>query len=219
MNNSINTEHNFYETAIATLQANDSKLALIIDRVGICTLNQNQHQGDVLDSLARSIIFQQLSTKSATAIYQRFLQLYDDQKNLNPEDILNTPDETLRGVGLSRQKIVYLKDLAQTVLTGLPTLRELNELSDETIVQTLIKIKGIGRWTVEMLLIFRLHRPDVLPVDDLGVRSAIRRIYDLPDLPNKKTVEQIGQAWKPYRTIAAWYLWRSLDLRPNIANS
>ncbi len=219
MNNSINTEHDFYKTAIATLQANDSKLAPIIDRVGFCTLNQNQHQGDVIDSLSRSIIFQQLSTRSATCIYQRFLQLYDNPKHLTPEDVLNTSDETLRSVGLSRQKIVYLKDLAQTVLTGLPTLEELNQLDDETIVQTLIKIKGIGRWTVQMLLIFRLHRPDVLPVDDLGVRSALRRIYELPDLPDKKTVEQIGQAWQPYRTIASWYLWRSLDLRPNIANS
>lgn len=200
-----------YEIATQVLKSADPKLSAVIDRVGACTLDQVQHSGGVLDSLARSIIYQQLSTKSATAIYHRFLQLYPN--GMSAEAILDTPDEMLRQVGLSRQKIIYVKDLAQSVLIGLPTLEELEPLDDEIIIQTLTKIKGIGRWTVQMLLIFRLHRWDVLPVDDLGVRSGIRRIYELEELPDRKTVLQIGQAWKPYSTIASWYLWRSLELK------
>jgi DNA-3-methyladenine glycosylase II len=126
--------------------------------------------------------------------------------------ILDTPDETLKGVGISRQKIVYLKDLAQKTLEGLPAIADLECLEDETIIQTLTQVKGIGRWTVQMLLIFRLHRWDVLPVDDFGVRAGIRRTYKLDDLPNQKTVERIAENWKPYRTIASWYMWRSTDL-------
>jgi len=121
----------------------------------------------------------------------------------------------LRGVGISRPKVVYLKDLAQKILDGLPTLTELEQMDDEAIIKTLTQVKGIGRWTVQMLLIFRLHRWDVLPVDDLGIRSGIRRIYSLPELPNKKTVEQLGKNWQPYCTLASWYLWRSLELKPN----
>lgn len=199
-----------YQAAVAFLKSADPKLATVIDRVGICTLNQVQYPGDLLYALTRSIIYQQLSTKSATAIHQRFLQLYADRQ-INAEMILDTPDETLRQVGLSKQKIAYLKDLAQHTIIGLPTLTELEQLDDETIIETLTKIKGIGRWTVQMLLIFRLHRWDVLPIDDLGVRSGVRLVYKFPELPDKKTVEQLGHAWKPYRTIASWYLWRSLD--------
>lgn len=201
---------NEYATAIQTLKTADPKLGAIIDRVGSCTLDQSQHPGTILDSLARSIIYQQLSTKSATAIYHRFLKLYEN--GMSAEAILNTPNESLREVGLSRQKIVYVKDLAQNVLTGLPTLEELELLDDETIIQTLTKIKGIGRWTVQMLLIFRLHRWDVLPMDDLGIRAGIRRVYGLDEMPDRKTVLEIGKAWKPYSTIASWYLWRSLEI-------
>lgn len=199
-----------YAIATQALKAADPKLGAVIDQVGLCALDQVQHPGNLLDSLARSIIYQQLSTKSATAIYHRFLRLYE--KGMTAETILSTPDATLREVGLSRQKIIYVKDLAQNVLIGLPTLEELEPLDDETIIQTLTKIKGIGRWTVQMLLIFRLHRWDVLPVDDLGIRSGIRRIYGLAELPDRKTVLKIGQVWRPYSTIASWYLWRSLEV-------
>ncbi|WP_287455736.1 DNA-3-methyladenine glycosylase 2 family protein [Leptolyngbya sp. UWPOB_LEPTO1] len=200
---------NDYAIAIQTLKLADPRLGTVIDQVGECKLTQQS--GDLLHSLARSIVYQQLSTKAATAIYHRFLELYRDRA-ITAEAILETPDETLRGVGFSRQKIVYLKDLAQNIQTGLPTLEELEELEDEAIIQTLIKVKGIGRWTVQMLLIFRLHRWNVLPVDDLGIRAGIRRIYQLEELPNKKTVLQVGQAWNPYCTIASWYIWRSLEL-------
>lgn len=200
-----------YTIALTTLKQADPMLATLIDRVGDCTLFQQQSTGDLLHALAQSIIYQQLSGKAAATIHRRFLQLYEDKPVFTALDILNTPDELLRGAGLSRAKALYLKDLAKNVLDGLPTLAELELLDDETIVKTLIQVKGIGRWTAQMLLIFRLHRLDVLPVDDLGVRAGIRRLYGLEELPDKKTVEQYGQKWQPYRTIASWYLWRSLD--------
>ncbi|MHC5862678.1 DNA-3-methyladenine glycosylase family protein [Nostoc sp.] len=114
--------------------------------------------------------------------------------------------------GVSGSKVLYLKDLAQKVMEGLPTLEELQTMDDESIIETLTPIKGIGRWTVQMLLMFGLHRQDVLPVDDLGIRAGIRRVYGLAELPKKKTVEDLGQMWKPYRSIASWYLWRSLEV-------
>jgi DNA-3-methyladenine glycosylase II len=201
-----------YQMAIATLKQADPQLGAIIEQVGLCRLDQVQHQGDLFASLSRSIIYQQLSTKAATAIHHRFLQLYPDQPYPTALDLLNTPDETLRSTGISRNKVVYLKDLAQKSLEGLPTIAQLETLDDETIIQILTQVKGIGRWTVQMLLIFRLHRWDVLPVDDLGVRNGIRKLYDLPEMPDRKTVERIAQAWKPYCSIASWYLWRSLEL-------
>lgn len=201
-----------YSDAIAHLKQSDPTLADLIEQVGSCTLGQDQQTGDLLAALSRAILYQQLSGKSAAAIHTRFLHLYPDQSHPTAIDILQTSDDVLRSVGISRPKIVYLKDLAQKVVEGLPTLEHLADLEDESIIQCLTPIKGIGRWTVQMLLIFRLHRWDVWPIDDLGVRSALRRAYQLPELPNKILTEQLGQPWKPYRTIAAWYLWRSLTL-------
>ena len=200
-----------YATAISALKAADPLLGTLIDRVGPCTLAENLQTGDLLACLSRAILYQQLSGKSAAAIHQRFLLLYSESLP-TAEALLNIPDEDLRAVGISRPKILYLKDLARSVLAGLPTLAELAEMDDETIIQTLTPIKGVGRWTVQMLLIFRLHRWDVWPVDDLGVRAGLRRLYNLPELPPKKMVETFGQPWRPYRTIASWYLWRSLEL-------
>lgn len=200
-----------YSVAIAVLTKSDPILATLIHRVGACQLYQVQQTGDLFFSLSKAILFQQLSTKSATAIHQRFLKITPEKLFPSALDILNTPDEVLRGVGISRPKIVYLKDLAAKVLDGLPTITQLELMDDETIIQTLTQVKGIGRWTVQMLLIFRLHRWDVLPVDDLGIRTGVQRVYNLAELPHRKTVEQLGQMWKPYCTIASWYLWRSLD--------
>jgi len=199
-----------YEIALAALKQSDAILANVIDQVGPCTLEQEQQTGDLLSGLCKSILYQQLSGKAAATIHRRFLALYPD-KPPTAQTILGTPDDMMRGAGVSRSKIIYLKDLAQKVLNGLPALTELEAMDDETIIQTLTQVKGVGRWTVQMLLIFRLHRWDVLPVDDLGIRAGIRRVYSLAELPDKKTVERMGQPWKPYRTIAAWYLWRSLD--------
>lgn len=201
-----------YSTAIATLKQADPILGTVIDRVGECALQQEAEPTDLFNSLARSIIYQQLSGKAAAAIHRRFLQLYPDAAALTAEMILNTPDEQLRSVGLSRSKVLYIKDLAQRIQIGLPTVAELEAMDDEAIIRLLTQVKGIGRWTVQMLLIFRMRRWDVLPVDDLGIRAGIRRIYELPELPDKKTIEKYGQAWKPYRSIASWYLWRSAEL-------
>ena len=200
-----------YSVAIATLKQSDPILASLIERIGPCQLYQVQQQGDLFYSLSRAILYQQLSTKAATAIHYRFLQLYPDATP-SAIDVLNTPDEVLRFVGISRPKILYLKDLAEKVLDGLPSLTLLEAMDDEVIIEILTQIKGIGRWTVQMLLIFRLHRWNVLPVDDLGIRAGIRRTYNLPELPDKKIVEKLGQQWQPYCTIASWYLWRSLEI-------
>jgi DNA-3-methyladenine glycosylase II len=199
-----------YSAAILFLQQADPILASVIDRVGACQLTQNRE--DLLSCLAKTIIYQQLSGKVAAVIHRRFLALYGEQPMLSAADILNTPDDLLRGAGISRSKISYLKDLALWVQNGLPPLEELAQLDDEGIIKTLTQIRGIGRWSVQMLLMFRLNRTDVLPVDDLGVRSAIQKLYGLDALPNKKTVEQFGAAWRPYCSIASWYLWRSLEL-------
>ena len=199
-----------YSIAVSKLKDADPILAVVIDRVGDCTLDQTQQSGGLLCSLSRSIISQQLSTKAASAIHRRFLALYSGLPTA--EAILTTSDEDLRGVGLSRAKVLYMRDLSENVIGGLPTLEQLETIDDEAIIQILTQVKGIGRWTVQIMLIFRLHRWDVLPVDDLGIRSAIRRAYQLVDLPDKKAIEQLGKVWQPYRTIASWYLWRSLEL-------
>ncbi|MBW4504838.1 MAG: DNA-3-methyladenine glycosylase [Scytonema hyalinum WJT4-NPBG1] len=204
-----------YEIATAALKQSDSVLATVIDQVGSCTLVQRQQTGDLLSSLCEAIIYQQISGKAAATIYTRFLSLYPDKSFPTAKDILMTEDDMMQKVGLSRSKITYLKDLAWKVLEGLPTLNELEAMDDETIIQSLTQVKGIGRWTAQMLLIFRLHRWDVLPTDDLGIRTAIRRVYGLTNPPDKKTVEQMGQVWKPYRTIASWYLWRSINPIPD----
>jgi DNA-3-methyladenine glycosylase II len=200
-----------YSKAISWLQQADPILASVIDRVGVCQLTQNRE--DLLSCLAETIIYQQLSGKVAAVIHRRFLALYGESPTLTAADILDTPDDLLRGVGLSRSKVSYLKDLALWVKNGLPPLEELEQWDDEAIIKTLTQIRGIGRWSVQMLLIFRLNRSDVLPEDDLGVRSAIQKLYGLEALPNKKMVEQFGAKWRPYCSIASWYLWRSLELK------
>ena len=201
-----------YDAGITFLKQSDEVLRKLIEQIGSCQLDFSQQNGDLFSSLARAIIHQQLSTKAAAAIYQRFLQLYPDTFPL-ATDILDTSDVMLRSVGISYPKIRYLKDLAQKVLEDLPTLEELEKMDDESIIKILTQVKGIGRWTVQMLLIFRMNRYDVLPVDDLGVRAGIKKVYGLDDLPSKQTVERLGQRWKPYCTIASWYLWRSLDIK------
>jgi DNA-3-methyladenine glycosylase II len=201
-----------YDAAVNFLKQTDPALGQIIEQIGECQLNASQQHGDLFSSLSRAIIHQQLSTKAAASIYRRFLQLDPSKPFPTALDILNAPDELLRSVGLSRAKVLYLKDLAQKILDRLPTLAELETMDDEAIIQTLTQVKGIGRWTVQMLLIFRLHRQDVLPIDDLGVRAGIRKVYSLNELPDKHTVLRLGQKWQPYCTVASWYLWRSLEL-------
>lgn len=201
-----------YSTAVNFLQQSDPVLAQVIAQVGPCLLDKVQQEGDLFSSLARAIIHQQLSTKAAATIHQRFLQLYPDKPFPQATDILETPEVMLRSVGISQPKSRYLKDLAQKVLEGLPTLEDLEKMDDESIINILTQVKGIGRWTVQMLLIFRLHRLDVLPTDDLGIRAGIRKVYSLDTLPDRQTISSLGQKWQPYRSVASWYLWRSLTL-------
>jgi DNA-3-methyladenine glycosylase II len=198
------------ENGIKYLKQADPILANVIETVDMFELAHPENI-DLLTALAQAIIYQQISTQVAQKIFQRFLQLYQ-QSNfpLTGQTLLETPEEMLRSVGISRYKVRYLKDAAQKIIEGFPTLSELGKMDDETVIKTLIQIKGVGLWTAQMLLIFHLDRPDVLPANDLGIRSAIAKLYSLNSLPDAKTIDQIGQKWKPYRSIASRYLWRSL---------
>jgi DNA-3-methyladenine glycosylase II len=202
--------------AVNHLKKSDRVLGQLIERIGVYQLSKRQLEGDLFFCLSRSILHQQLSTKVAQIIHTRFLQLYCETQRPTAVDVLNTPDEVLRRVGISRPKIAYLKDLARHEIAGLPTLEELQTWEDEAIIETLTRVKGIGRWTVQMLLIFDLKRWDVWPVDDLGVRNALQKLYGFDTLPNRQMTEQIGQKWKPYRSVVAWYLWQSLTLNASV---
>jgi len=184
----------------------DPLLADVIDIVGDYTLKKRNHHFSVL---VESIISQQLATGAAEAIFKRFKNLYP--KFPTAYEILSTRKSKLRLVGLSGMKIEYLKDLARHIEQGKLDMKSLAKMSDEDVITSLTQVKGIGRWTAEMFLIFSLGRQDVFPVDDLGLRKGVQRVFSLPDIPKPKELEKIGQRWKPYRTIATWYLWKSLQ--------
>jgi DNA-3-methyladenine glycosylase II len=167
-------------------------------------------RNDPFQSLVESIIYQQLAGKAANAIYNRFINYYNN-KQITPTLILNSPNDNLKKVGLSNRKIEYLKDLALHVYDGRINLKELPKMNDEEIINKLVNVKGIGRWTSEMFLIFSLGRQDILPVTDLGVRKAIQKVYSLSELPKPNTMMEIAKPWRPYRSIATWYLWKSLS--------
>ena len=198
-----------HRRAIAHLRSVDPVLATIIDRVGPCRL-EPRRTGTHYDALVRSIVFQQLSGKAAGTIHRRFCEIYPGQRP-RAERVLATADEALRAAGLSRQKIGYLRDLSTRVADRSLPLAHLGRLSDDAIIEHLVQVKGIGRWTVQMFLIFRLGRPDVLPELDLGVQTAIQRAYGLKQRPTPKDVVRIGEKWRPYASTASWYLWRSLE--------
>ena len=195
--------------AVTHLRRADPVLAGIIRRVGPYTLEPSR-EGTHFEALARSIIYQQLSGKAAATIHSRVKALYP-RRRLRPEAVLATPDEALRGAGLSGQKLSYLRDLARHVLDNTVPLARIDRLPDEEIIERLVQVKGVGRWTVQMFLMFRLGRPDVLPDLDLGVQNAIWRAYELPKRPTPREVLEIGAPWRPHATTAAWYLWRSLE--------
>ncbi len=197
-----------HAVAVAHLQQADPVLGQIIPRFGPCTLQPRDLEPFVM--LCRSIVYQQLSGKAAGTIMRRFLGLYEPEA-LTPEILLHTTADMLRGLGLSRQKIVYLHDLAGKVQDGTLRLAALPTYSDTEVIQQLTYIKGIGRWTAEMFLIFALGRLDIFPVDDLGIRKAIQQVYSYKRLPAPVTMHRHARKWVPYRTIATWYLWRSLD--------
>lgn len=185
----------------------DSNLERIIKIVGKYYINI---RNDPFQSLVESIIYQQLAGKAANAIYNRFINYYNN-KQITPTLILNSPNDNLKKVGLSNRKIDYLKDLALHVYDGRINLEELSKMNDDEIINKLVNVKGIGRWTSEMFLIFSLGRQDILPVTDLGVRKAIQKIYSLSELPKPNIMMEIAKPWRPYRSIATWYLWKSLS--------
>lgn len=194
--------------AVNHLRKCDPVLAAIIERVGPFRM---EYGPAGFHSLAEAILYQQLNGKAAATIFKRFAELAGDP--LTPEGILRLTDEQLRGVGLSRQKSLYLKDLAGKTASGLVDFSRLPELSDEDVIRHLVQVKGIGVWTAHMFLMFSLRRPDVLPTGDYGVQMAIKKHYRKRKLPKPKDMEKIARAWAPYRSIACWYLWRSLDIK------
>jgi DNA-3-methyladenine glycosylase II len=199
----------FGRKAVAHLKKVDPVMAQVIERVGSYK-GWPATGGTHFDAVARSIVFQQLSGKAASTIHGRFQGLYGGRTPL-PAELAATSDEQLRAVGLSRQKSAYLKDLGARVASGEVPIETLHELTDDEVIAALTQVKGIGRWTAQMFMMFRLGRPDVLPDLDLGVQKGIQRAYRLRKLPAPERVKKIGAKWAPYRTVASWYLWRLLD--------
>jgi DNA-3-methyladenine glycosylase II len=198
-----------HRPALTHLRRADAVLGGLIERVGPCRL-EARRQGTHYEALVRSIVFQQLSGKAARTIHDRFRALYPRNRP-RPELVLQSTDAALRSAGLSRQKVGYLRDLSARVADGSLPLAHLGRLPDDAIIEHLVQVKGIGRWTVQMFLMFRLGRPDVLPELDLGVQNAIQRAYGLEKRPTPKDVLRIGEPWRPYASVASWYLWRSLE--------
>lgn len=202
-----------YSAARRALMRRDPVLAAIIKQRGPCQLGAVRDRFDHFAMLVRAIVFQQLSTKAATTIYNRLLDAMPGGTP-TPGGLASLSDDQLRAAGISRQKAAYLRDLCTKVSGGAVPLHEVDHLSDDEVVVALTQVKGIGRWTAEMFLIFRLQRPDVLPLGDLGIVNAIRKAYGLRKKPTAKRLQKIGESWRPYRSIACWYLWRSLEPLP-----
>ena len=196
--------------AVDHLKKSDAILASIISQVGTC---QIAYREPTFEMLARAIVFQQLSGKAARTIYGRLEEAAGGK--LTPEAIQTLSVGEMRRAGLSRQKLGYIRDLAEHAISGKVDFALLPGMSDEEVIAALTDIKGVGVWTAHMFLIFSLRRPNVLPVGDLGVRTAIQRLYRKRKLPTPKQVEQIAKDWHPYCSYAAWYLWRSLELPKN----
>ena len=195
-----------FEQARRALIAADPRLAEVIKRTG-------RHRPDFtprepLAALVRALVSQQLSTKAADTIHKRVLQL---MPSLSAENILRVNPADLRAAGLSNQKVAYLRDLAERVVDGRLDLASLGEKSDEEVIEAIVAVKGFGRWSAQMFLMFCLHRPDVLPTGDLGIVKGMQGVLGMKRRPAVRTMERAAQAWQPYRTIACWYVWRSLE--------
>jgi DNA-3-methyladenine glycosylase II len=192
--------------AVIHLKKSDPVLRALVERVGPCRI---EHRDPSFDMLVRSIVYQQLSGKVAAVIFGRLLAAV--KGDLTPRRVLRLPHERMRALGLSNQKATYIRDLAERTKSGEVDFAALPGMSDEQVIETLTRVKGIGVWTAQMFLIFALKRMDVLPVGDLGVRSAIKKAYGLAELPKPVDMEELARAWRPYCSVASWYLWRSLD--------
>jgi DNA-3-methyladenine glycosylase II len=194
--------------AVDHLKKSDPVLRAIIERVGPCRMEFGVPE---FASVAEAIVYQQLNGKAAVSIFNRFAELAGDP--LTPEGILKLSDAQLRGVGLSKQKSAYLKDLAQKTSDGLLNFARLPEMTDDEVIEHLTQVKGIGAWTAHMFLMFSLRRPNVLPTGDYGVQVAIKKHYKKRKLPKPKDMEKLARVWEPYRSVACWYMWRSLDIK------
>lgn len=203
--------------AVAHLSQVDPAMARLIRVVGPCTLTPQTRRAP-FESLVRAIASQQLHRKAAESILRRFIALFPGRRFPRAEDLATVDDARLRGVGFSRSKVAALRDLAAKTRDGtVPTARIIRGLDDEAIVQRVTAVRGIGRWTVEMLLIFQLGRPDVLPVDDFGVRNGFRIAYRTRAMPTPQAIRRYGERWRPYRTVASWYLWRATERAAELA--
>ncbi len=189
--------------AITYLSTIDPVMASAIERVGPCMLTPNPN---IFEALVDAIISQQISVKAADAIVARVRAATADGL-ITPESLLLLDHDTLRAAGLSTPKARYVRDLTERITSGQLDLSQLEHLSDEEVIEKLVAVKGIGRWTAEMILIFSLSRPDVLPVDDLGFVEGVRESYGLPERPTRKEMQERGEQWRPYRTFATWYMW------------
>jgi DNA-3-methyladenine glycosylase II len=198
-----------YRPSVTHLKRSDPVLALVIEAVGPCRI-QLRTEGTHFQALTRSIVFQQLSGKAAGTILGRFNALFP-RSSPTPELVLKKSDEELRAVGLSRQKIGYMRDLSQKVQSGELPLDDVEAMSDDDLITHLVQVKGIGRWTAHMFLMFRLGRMDVLPELDLGIQNAVWKAYRMRKRPTPRQLKKIGARWSPHSSVASWYLWRSLE--------
>src|SRR5262245_27244297 len=199
------------ELACRFLASAEPRLAELMTRAGPFTLRPAPTQS-LFGALAESIVYQQLHGKAAATILSRVVALYHPKRFPGPSDILDTPSERLRAAGLSTAKTAALQDLAARTIDGtVPSIALARRMDDESLVERLTAVRGIGRWTVEMLLIFRLGRPDVLPLGDLGVRKGYARTFRKRGLPAPTVIERHGERWRPYRSVASWYMWRALE--------
>jgi DNA-3-methyladenine glycosylase II len=198
--------------ALQHLSSADKVLARLIRKVGPCTLKPKRRR-QPFEALVTAVTHQQLNGTAAMTILKRVIALYPGKRFPTPQDLLATPNEKLRAAGLSRAKTAAIKDIAAKTLEGVvPSSREISKMGDTEIVQRLTSVRGVGPWTVEMLLMFTLGRFDVLPTTDYGVRKGFALIYGLKDLPTPKELLAHGEKWRPHRTTASWYLWRALEL-------
>ncbi len=199
-----------YKAARRHLMRTDPRLAAIIKRIGPCELHAVAPK-DPFEALCMSIASQQLSTKAADTIFRRFCELFPPDRRPSPDRVMTLTDDEIRAVGFSRPKVGFIKDLAARVLDGRLDLPGLTKHPDDEVMRQLVDVKGIGRWTAEIFLMFRLGRPDILPADDMGLMNAVHRAYGLRKRPDAKRLRKMGEAWRPYRSVASWYLWASLN--------
>jgi len=188
----------------------DNRFRSVIKGIGKPDL---RHTRNAFESLVRAIVYQQISGKAAASILAKFLAAIPHRKYPTPKEVLATPMRKLRGAGLSKQKVLYIRDLAAKFDSGYITPKKFPHMSDEEIRDHLIAVKGIGRWSADMFLMFSLNRPDVLPTGDLGIQKGFQKLFNMRKLPNAKVMEKLAKSWQPYRTVACWYLWRIVDTR------